>query len=165
MCAELFDLVDVACAHGDEPSEALLEHLVFEFGDHGERAAEFLRTAADLRRSPANPASPRRAECVAYCLREALKMIPQSQAVAGSGAWRTRSRSVTDAKRRYEQVRGLPLTSRLPTTAENAGDVIWAYRLWPLVPPIVPRYCSISSNYRLYLSRLSESNRRPVHYE
>jgi len=43
-------------------------------------------------------------------LREALKTIPQSQAVAGGGQWRTLSRAVTDAKQRYEQVRGLPGT-------------------------------------------------------
>ena len=96
--------------HDAELSDELLDHLAVEFGDHGRRAGEFLRTAADLVHSPTISASPRLAECVAYCLREALKTIPQSQAVGGGGEWRSRSRAVTEAKQRYEQIRGLPGT-------------------------------------------------------
>jgi hypothetical protein len=55
------------------------------------------------------------------------------------------------------------------TTAITAAVTVRAvptYRLaLRLVPPIVPLGRSNRSNYILYLSRLSESNRRPVHYE
>jgi len=94
--------------HGDELNEELLDHLVVEFGDHGRRAVEFLRTAADLLRSSADPLPPRHAECVAYCLREALKTIPASHGIRGGGEWRVRSRKVSEAKQRFEQIRGLP---------------------------------------------------------
>jgi hypothetical protein len=94
--------------HSGEPNEELLEHLVVEFGDRGGRAVEFLRTAAGLLSSPIDPPPPRHAECVAYCLREALKTILASPGVEGGGGWRTRSRKVSEAKQRFEQIRGLP---------------------------------------------------------
>ncbi len=93
---------------GDELNEELLEHLVVEFGDRGRRAVEFLRTAASLLSSLTDPPSPRHGECVAYCLREALKTIPESHGGLGGGEWRARSRKVSEAKQRLEQIRGLP---------------------------------------------------------
>jgi hypothetical protein len=94
--------------HGDGLNEELLEHLVVEFGDRGGRAVEFLRTAARLLSSPADPLPPRHAECVAYCLREALTTIPASQGGLGGGEWRARSRKVSEARQRFEQIRELP---------------------------------------------------------
>jgi hypothetical protein len=94
--------------HDGELNEELLDHLVVEFGDRGRRAVEFLRTAASLLSSPADPLPPRHAECVAYCLREALKTIPASYGGLGGGEWRARSRKVSEAKQRFEQIRGLP---------------------------------------------------------
>lgn len=86
----------------------LLDHLVVEFGDHGERAVEFLATAHHLLGLGAVPAPPRLPETVTYCLREAMKTIPASQELGGAGLWRAASRSVADARRRYELVRGVP---------------------------------------------------------
>lgn len=86
----------------------LLDHLVVEFGDHGERAVEFLATAHRLLELGAAPAPPRLPETVTYCLREAMKTIPASQELEGGGLWRASSRSVSDARRRYELVRGVP---------------------------------------------------------
>ena len=93
---------------GGELNEELLDHLVVEFGDRGRRAVEFLRTAASLLTSRADPLPPRHAECVAYCLREALKTITASYGGLGGGEWRARSRKVSEAKQRFEQIRGLP---------------------------------------------------------
>lgn len=86
----------------------LLDHLVVEFGDHGERAVGFLRTAHSLLSLDPTVAPPRLPETVTYCLREAMKTIPASQALGGGGLWRTASRAVSDARRRYELVRGVP---------------------------------------------------------
>jgi hypothetical protein len=94
--------------HGDELNEELLEHLVIEFGDGKGRAVEFLRTAASLLNLPSDPPPPRHAECVVYCLREALKTIPESYGGLGGGEWKARSRKVSEAKQRFEQIRGLP---------------------------------------------------------
>jgi hypothetical protein len=41
-------------------------------------------------------------------LREALKTIPASYGGLGGGEWRARSRKVSEAKQRFEQIRGLP---------------------------------------------------------
>jgi hypothetical protein len=82
--------------------------LIVEFGAHGERAVEYLRTAERMLGSLADTSSPRHAECVAYCLREALKTIPGSYGGLGGGEWRTRSRKVSEAKQRFGQVRGMP---------------------------------------------------------
>jgi hypothetical protein len=45
---------------------------------------------------------------IAYCLREAMKAIPESQDTGAGGAWKIRSRSVVEAKVGYEQTKGLP---------------------------------------------------------
>ena len=90
-----------------ELPDNLVEHLTTEFGDHGHRAVEFLGTAAALLESD-EPAPPRRPECIAYCLREALTTLPESSGLRGGGEWRKLSRTVVDAKRRFEQVRQLP---------------------------------------------------------
>jgi hypothetical protein len=86
----------------------LLDHLVVEFGDHGRRAVEFMATAGQLLRHDAEADVPRLPEAVTYCLREAMKTIPASQDVEGSGLWRSASRGVTEARRRYELARGVP---------------------------------------------------------
>jgi hypothetical protein len=93
---------------GDLPDD-LVEHLTSEFGDHGQRAVEFLRTAATLLEAD-EPAPPRRPECIAYCLREAMETLLKSSGVRGGGEWRSRSRTVLEAKVRFEQVRQLPGT-------------------------------------------------------
>ena len=87
---------------------ALSAHLIVEFGAHGERAVEYLRTAERMLSSSADMSSPRHAECVAYCLREALKTIPASYGGLGGGEWSIRSRKVLEAKQRFAQVRGVP---------------------------------------------------------
>lgn len=86
----------------------LLDHLVVEFGDHGERAVGFLRTAHELLSLDPTIAPPRLPETITYCLREAMKTIPASQPVGGGGLWRTASRAVSDARRRYDLVKDVP---------------------------------------------------------
>jgi hypothetical protein len=85
----------------DHPERALLEQLVVEFRDHGQRAVEFLQTARDLVEAGLD-CSPRSPEAVAYCLREALKAIPASQDRGDGGEWKRLSRQVVDAGRRYD---------------------------------------------------------------
>lgn len=89
-----------------DPDEALLDHLVVEFLDHGRRAVEFLRSADELLSIESAP--PQQPALIGYCLREAMKAIPESQNLGGGGAWRKRSRAVVEAKQRFELVRGLP---------------------------------------------------------
>jgi hypothetical protein len=91
----------------DDLPEDLVDHLIVEFGLDGERAVGFLRTAVAILAAE-EAESPRRAECVAYALREAMTTLPQASGVPGGGEWRSRSRDVVDAKTRYEQVRDLP---------------------------------------------------------
>lgn len=86
----------------------LLDHLLVEFGDHGERAVGFLRTAHALLSLDSTAALPRLPETITYCLREAMKSIPASQPLGGGGLWRTASRAVSDARRRYELVKDVP---------------------------------------------------------
>ena len=90
----------------------LLSHLKTEFGSRGERAVEFLHTASELLASlehdPADVA-PRIPDTVAYCLREAMTEVMNSQDVQGP-LWKNISREVVDAKRRYAQTRGFPGT-------------------------------------------------------
>lgn len=86
----------------------LLDHLVVEFGDHGERAVGFLRTAHALLSLDSTVEPPRLPETITYCLREAMKTIPASQPLGGGGLWRTASRAVSDARRRYELVKDVP---------------------------------------------------------
>jgi hypothetical protein len=91
----------------DGCDEGLFEHLIVEFLDHGQRAVEFLRASRQL--LAMSPESlPRQAALIGYCLREAMKAIPESQDVDGVGRWRERSREVVDAKRRLEMIRGFP---------------------------------------------------------
>ena len=85
----------------------MAEHLVIEFGDHGKRTIEFLETAWTLLQ-PADSPIPRLGESVAYTLREALTGILKSQDEEDSEPWSTISRGVVAAKRRYDQVKGLP---------------------------------------------------------
>ena len=70
----------------------LLDHLAVEFGDFGRRVVDFLQTAQALLELESPRESPRLAETVAYCLREAMKSIPASQDVGGGGLWRSASR-------------------------------------------------------------------------
>ena len=93
-------------AAADEFDEELLGHLVVEFLDYGERAVGFLRTARELMALPSDP-MPQHAAVIGYCVREALKAIPESQR-SDASPWRERSRDVVDAKRRLELVQGLP---------------------------------------------------------
>lgn len=86
----------------------LLDHLLVEFGDHGERAVGFLRTAHALLSLDSAVVPPRLPETITYCLREAMKTIPASQPLGGGGLWRTASRAVSDARRRYELVNDVP---------------------------------------------------------
>jgi hypothetical protein len=90
------------------PEPELLDHLVVEFSDHGRRAVEFLATAEGLLELDPEARAPRRPEAVAYCLREAMKAIPASLKVEGAHLWKTASRAVTEARRRYELARGMP---------------------------------------------------------
>jgi hypothetical protein len=86
----------------------LLDHLVVEFGDHGARSVEFLQTAHRLLELESASSVPRLPETITYCLREAMKTIPASQELGGGGLWRIASRAVSDARRRYVLVRGVP---------------------------------------------------------
>lgn len=89
-------------AEGDL-DERLLDHLVVEFGGYyGHRAAEFLRSAHALMSLPAQTV-PCLADTIAYCLREAMKAIPESQATGGGGQWKTTSREVVKAKDRLQE--------------------------------------------------------------
>ena len=85
----------------------LLNHLRTEFGCHGERAVEFLKTASQLLDIGSGSVAPRLAETIVYCLREAMDEIPKSQDQQGE-SWRTISRDVVRAKERYERSRGVP---------------------------------------------------------
>ena len=89
----------------------LLSHLKAEFGSHGHRAVEFLFTAWEIlswiEQSP-DDVPPRVAETVAYCLREAMTEIPQSQNARGS-SWSNVSREVC---RRQTSVRTSRALSR-----------------------------------------------------
>lgn len=99
-------IIDAVTATPIDPR--LLDHLVVEFRNHGQRAVEFLRTAYRLLELDSASAPPRLPETVTYCMREAMKTVPASQELGGGGLWRTASRAVSDARRRYELVRGVP---------------------------------------------------------
>ena len=81
-----------------QPEPELLEHLVIEFGDHGQRAVDFLLTAHNLLEA-AQLDSPRLGETIAYCLREAMQAIPASFDTGDSGQWNKLSREVVKAYR------------------------------------------------------------------
>ena len=80
---------------------ALLGHLRVEFGTHGTRAVEFLDTAQALLELEPQTV-PRLGEVVAYCIREALKEIPQASGVGDAGRWSHLSRAVVDAADQFE---------------------------------------------------------------
>ena len=82
----------------------ILNRLTKDFGDSGARAAQFLITAGTLVASPVS--APRIGEVIAYCVREALVEIPRAAGVE-EGQWKQISRRVVDARKRYEQARGL----------------------------------------------------------
>ena len=92
---------------GGELDQELLDHLIVEFLDHGQRAVDFLRSAAGLL-STRPELLPQQPALIAYCLREAMKAIPASQDTGGGGQWRTKSREVAEAKQRLEMIRRLP---------------------------------------------------------
>ncbi|MFJ2831461.1 hypothetical protein ACIPC1_28515 [Streptomyces sp. NPDC087263] len=83
-----------------ELEQALLDHLVDELNDEGRRATSFLRSARALI-DLEDDSVPEHGSLVAYTLREAMKAIPSSQSVAGSGGeWKILSREVVEAKQR-----------------------------------------------------------------
>ena len=86
----------------------ILEYIEREFGDHGARAVSMFRTAEALLLAEID--APRVAENVAYCLREALVGIPRAAEMERGerGEWSRVSREVVDARKRFEQARGLP---------------------------------------------------------
>jgi len=90
-----------------ELDQDLLDHLIVEFLDHGQRAVDFLRSAGGLL-STRPELLPQQPALIAYCLREAMKAIPASQDTGGGGQWRTKSREVAEAKQRLEMIRRLP---------------------------------------------------------
>ncbi len=92
----------------DPIDQQLLDHLSVEFGDHGDRAVGFLLTAQALLSLDSVAVLPRLAETVTYCLREAMKAIPASRSVGSGGLWRSASRSVSAARRRYDLVKDVP---------------------------------------------------------
>ena len=87
----------------------ILDRLARDFGNHGARAAQFLKTAEMLIGSP--PSAPRIGELIAYCIREALIEVPRAagsaEAESTDRPWRLLSREVVDAATRYKQARGL----------------------------------------------------------
>ncbi len=96
------------CVTKSTIDQRVLDHFVSEFGDHGRRSVEFLLTAQALLNVDSPAALPRLAETIAYSLREAMKTIPASQDSGGGGLWKSASRVVTDARRRFETARGIP---------------------------------------------------------
>lgn len=85
----------------------LLKRLEFQLGDDGLRAADFLRTAAQLA-STEQDMYPRLADVIAYCLREALTVIPAEQNLTQNSDWKEATEQVIDAKMRYVLAVGLP---------------------------------------------------------
>jgi hypothetical protein len=93
-------------ASDDDRERELFGHLAEEFGDRGMRAVEFLRTAAGLLRN--GDTGMRIAESACYCLREALKGIPQAAEAPQRQPWRDASRRVIDARKQYDIAASLP---------------------------------------------------------
>ena len=88
--------------------DQLLAHLRSEFGSHGRRAADSLltaRSALNWAKEHDRTAAPRIGNAIAYCLREAMTEILNSQDDSGQ-SWRSLSRDVVRAKERYERVHG-----------------------------------------------------------
>ena len=95
--------------HRPPMDTSILDRLASDFGNHGARAAQFLKTAEILLGSL--PSAPRLGEVIAYCIREALVEVPRAAGSAESKStdqpWRLLSRKVVDAATRYRQARGL----------------------------------------------------------
>ena len=84
----------------------LLDHLRVEFRQHGHRAADLLSDAhAHL---VSSSSTCRLREVVAHCLREALKELLASEGSGEAGRWKSVSREVVKARRRYGRAFGLP---------------------------------------------------------
>ena len=85
--------------------DQLLAHLRSEFGAHGRRAAESLLTAQNMLNwaKGHEATAPRIGNAIAYCLREAMTEILNSQDNSGR-SWRTLSREVVEAKQQYDRV-------------------------------------------------------------
>ena len=96
-------------AHGPPMDTSILDRIASDFGNHGARAAQFLKTAEMLIGSL--PSAPRIGEVIAYCIREALVEVPRAAGSAetesAETAWKHLSRRVVDASSRYTQARGL----------------------------------------------------------
>lgn len=76
------------------------------FGAHGDRAVEFLESAADLMEG--DSAVSRQPEIVAYCVREALMSVLNTQRPMASGEqWKDLAESAAAAARSVERARGL----------------------------------------------------------
>lgn len=90
----------------DEAERELFDHLVAEFGDRGQDAVQFLRTARRLAAEDPAGELPRAAGAAAYCVREALQRLlpPES----GRPRWRELTDEVLEAYKRLQAVRGLP---------------------------------------------------------
>jgi hypothetical protein len=90
----------------DEAEQELFDHLVAEFGNRGQDAVQFLRTAQRLVAEDPARELPRAAGAAAYCVREALQRLlpPES----GRPPWRELSDEVLEAYKRLKAVRGLP---------------------------------------------------------
>lgn len=88
------------------PEPELLEHLAIEFGDHGQRAVDFLSTAQGLLEAD-QLSSLRLGEIVAYCLREAMQAIPASFDTGDSGQWNKLSREIVDMHKRHKKAADL----------------------------------------------------------
>ena len=90
----------------EQAEQELFDHLVAEFGDRGQDAVQFLRTARRLVAAAPARELPRAAGAAAYCVREALQRLlpPES----GRPRWRELSDEVLEAYQRLQAVRGLP---------------------------------------------------------
>ncbi len=93
--------------HGLPPGIA--ERIVIEHGDRGERANEFMTTAAALLAKRSTP--PRVGQTVAYCVREALVSLAPLGTDGAGEPWRDLSRRVVESRLRYERALDLPETA------------------------------------------------------
>jgi hypothetical protein len=92
----------------DHLEQEILDHLVVEFREFGERAVSYLLSARALVEGGLE-LFPRAPEGLAYFVREALKAITNSQAQGDAGAWKHVSRAVVSAKQRFViESEGLP---------------------------------------------------------
>ena len=82
------------------------DRLIDELGNHGCRAVEFLDTAAALLDERPSAAI-RHSQAVAFCLRQAIRVISAAAGAGDPGAWGRLSRDVVDACEQYRRLRGL----------------------------------------------------------